>query len=131
MPLYDPDRPLKDGMCLIEPPPNGKAAVISIGFIRLPDGRATVPAGAYALGDTQLSTGEYAVVFARQESFDYERFKAEHAVELQERYSRSNRLVPEDELFGRKSLRLLITNDPVAAGFLKVMEVGVRVSRRE
>jgi hypothetical protein len=70
-----PDELLPKNTWLIEPPPNGKAVVISVGFSRIPKGEAVITPDVRELGHSRLSTGEYIVVFARPVDFDYEAFK--------------------------------------------------------
>jgi hypothetical protein len=127
-PLYDLDDLLPKPTWIIEPPPEGKAVVISTGFSRVLKGEALLPSGVRELGYTQLRSGEYVVVFARPIDFDYQEFR-QRLPQLLANFTRPKMLTSEEHLLNMRNPRLFIVNDPKADGYLKLMDIPVTISR--
>jgi hypothetical protein len=125
----DPPGPFPDDTWLIEPPPVGKATIISIGFSRIPKGAGRIPADVRELGHTRLSTGEYVEVFARPVDFDYEATKPEINQQLQSSHRNRQLFTSEEDLFNVKRLRVLLINNPKVDGFLRIIDSALTVSR--
>jgi hypothetical protein len=126
-PLFEMDK-IDKPILRLEPPPDGKAVVISIGFSRIPKGEATIAPDVWQLGHSQLSTGEYVVVFARTTDFDYAAFKAQHGSEIRERFSRGRFPGREEQILRSKHPRMFVINDPEETGYLKVLDAAVTFS---
>jgi len=128
-PLFEPGQLLPKNTWLIEPPPNGKAVVISVGFSRIPKGEAVITPDVRELGHSRLSTGEYVVVFARPVDFDYEAFKAQHQQQLRSRSGQGHLIASEEQILSVKHPRMFGLNDPKVEGFLKILDAAATISR--
>jgi hypothetical protein len=105
-PCLKPGQLLPKNTWLIEPPPNGKAVVISVGFSRIPKGEAVITPDVRELGHSRLSTGEYVVVFARLVDFDYEAFKAQHQQQSRSRSGQGHLIASEEQILSVKHPRM-------------------------
>jgi hypothetical protein len=124
-PEFEPGEALPQDAWVIEAPPKGRATVVSVGFSRIPKGEALITADVRELGYSQLSTGEYVVVFARPVDFDYEALKPQINEHLRLPRLRGS----EEQLLSMKQPRLMLLNDPKVDGFLRIIDVAVTVTR--
>src|SRR6516162_805283 len=116
-------------MWCIEPPPDGKAVVISINFSRIPEGKAIIPADVRELGYSRLSTGEYVIVFAHLVDFEYQSFKAQHLEQLQKISARGQFLSDTENILRAINPRMVIVNNPQLDGSLKMFDISVTIAK--
>jgi hypothetical protein len=129
-PLHDPGGELKKEISCIDPPPDGKAVVISINFSRIPEGKAVIPADVRELGYSRLSTGEYVIVFRHLVDFDYQSFKAQFVQQAQAiAPERGEFLTNPEKIISSTTLRMFSVNDPKLDGCLKIFDIPVTISR--
>lgn len=131
-PLGASIEPSKKPVWLIEPPPLGKASVISIVLSKFPEGELNVPPGTRELAYCKLSSGYFVAVFARPADFDFDKFKQEHILKFQKmaanwRFAEGGLT----QLDKSDTLRMFVLNEPrEEGGLVKFLDAAVRVNSK-